>query len=62
MKTRLESTLDEIARQFGAPEKESTLSCASYRSGDQRLCACGVSADLDDPDPPICPRTKKPLS
>lgn len=34
------------------------MTCRAYRSGDQMRCPCGLAWDVDDPDPPECPRTR----
>lgn len=30
--------------------------CGAYACGDQMLCPCGLAWDIDDDDPPGCPR------
>lgn len=32
--------------------------CSARRQGDQMMCRCGLAWDLNDPDPPQCPKKK----
>ena len=36
------------------------LPCGAYQASDQVLCPCGMVWDMNDPEPPICPRTLQP--
>lgn len=41
-----------------APVKARSASCEARQHGDQMLCACGVSWDVTDVDPPECRRVR----
>lgn len=35
--------------------------CDARQYSDQMMCSCGLSWDVNDPDPPNCPAGRKPI-